>query len=75
MSRVAVAVIAATLGLSGIAQAQTLTAAERAACQADYDKYCKSVIPGGGRIIACLQKEYGSLADACKKVVDGLKKQ
>jgi hypothetical protein len=27
-------------------------------------------VPGGGRIIACLNKEYGQLADACKKVLD-----
>lgn len=74
MTKLAFVVIAATLGFSTLAQAQTLTAAEREACQADYDKYCKSVTPGGGRIIACLQKEYGSLAPACKKVVDGLKK-
>jgi len=75
MIRLAFIALAATLGFSAIAQAQTLTAAERAACQADYDKYCKSVTPGGGRIIACLNKQYGSLADACKKMLDGMKKQ
>jgi hypothetical protein len=39
-----------------------------------YDKYCSATMPGGGRIIACLNKQYGQLADACKKVIDALKK-
>jgi hypothetical protein len=54
--------------------AQTLSSAQRAACQADYDKYCKGTMPGGGRIIACLNKSYAQLADACKKVLDAQKK-
>ncbi|HEY5129743.1 MAG TPA: hypothetical protein VIJ35_21080 [Bradyrhizobium sp.] len=41
----------------------------------DYDKYCTGTMPGGGRIIACLNKQYGQLADACKKVIDVQKKQ
>jgi hypothetical protein len=60
-----IAVIA--IGVSGTAQAQTLTANERAACQADYDKYCKGTMPGGGRIIACLNKN--PVSEACKKVL------
>jgi hypothetical protein len=60
-----VAVIA--IGFSGVAQAQTLTAEERAACQADYDKYCKGTMPGGGRIIACLNKN--PISEGCKKVL------
>ncbi|WP_315719854.1 MULTISPECIES: hypothetical protein [unclassified Bradyrhizobium] len=46
---------------------------ERAACQADYDKFCLGLIPGGGRIIACLTRNYAQLADACKKMVDSYK--
>jgi hypothetical protein len=55
------------IGFSGSAMAQTLTAEERAACQADYDKYCKGTMPGGGRIIACLNKN--PISEGCKKVL------
>ncbi|WP_257165760.1 cysteine rich repeat-containing protein [Bradyrhizobium sp. SRS-191] len=46
---------------------------ERTACQADYDKFCLGLIPGGGRIIACLQRNYAQLADTCKKMLDAYK--
>ena len=55
------------VGFSGVAQAQTLTAEERSACQADYEKYCKATMPGGGRIIACLNKN--PISEGCKKVL------
>ena len=54
--------------------AQEITAEERTACTADYEKYCRGTFPGGGRILACLRKHYAELGDACKKVVDGYKK-
>jgi len=38
--------------------------------QGDYQKYCKGTIPGGGRIIACLNKQRDQLAEGCKKVLD-----
>ena len=41
---------AATLLCASHAFAQELTAAQRDACLGDYEKYCKSVVPGGGRI-------------------------
>ena len=47
----------ALLCASGFASAQELTATQRDACMGDFEKYCKGVTPGGGRIIACLQKE------------------
>jgi len=73
------AVVAIALGFSAVAfssaaLAQTLTAEEQAACKTDYEKHCKGTMPGGGRIIACLDKQYGQLAEACKKVLDAQKK-
>ena len=74
MPKLGFAVIAIAFGFSTAAFAQTLTTEEQAACKADFQKYCKGTVPGGGRIIACLNKEYGQLADACKKVLDAQKK-
>jgi hypothetical protein len=74
MPRLSVAVLALAVGFSGCAVAQTLTAGQRAACKPDYDKYCTGTTPGGGRIIACLEKQHDALSDACKKVVGAFKK-
>ena len=54
--------------------AQDFTAEQRAACKADYDKFCKGTMPGGGRVLACLNKQHDQLSDGCKKVVDAQKK-
>jgi Cysteine rich repeat len=74
MARLSFAVLAVVFGFSTAALAQELTAEQRDACKADYDKYCKGTMPGGGRIIACLNKQHDQLADACKKVIDAQKK-
>jgi hypothetical protein len=49
--------------------AQEITAAERAACRTDYDKYCKGTILGGGRIIHRLASDYKNLGSACKRLL------
>ena len=67
--------LAALAVVAGAAFAQTLTAAQRTACKADYDKYCSGTTPGGGRIIACLDKQHEALSEACKKVLDAQKKK
>ena len=74
MLKLSVAVAAVVIGFSTTAFAQNLTAAQRTACKGDYDKYCTGTIPGGGRVIACLNKQRDSLSDACKKVL-GAQKQ
>jgi hypothetical protein len=73
MSRLVFAVLAAAIGCCGVASAQTLTAEQQAACKADYQKYCRGTMPGGGRIIACLNRQRDHLAEACKKVLDAQK--
>jgi cysteine rich repeat protein len=70
MIRLSIGAVAFTVGFSTAGFAQDLTAAQRDACKADYEKYCSGVMPGGGRIIACLNKQHTALSDACKKVVD-----
>ncbi len=74
MKRLSIAVAILATGFSATALAQNLTAGQRAACKPDFDKYCTGTIPGGGRIIACLNKQHDALSDACKKVVDAQKK-
>jgi hypothetical protein len=59
--------IASLLCASQAAFSQELTAEQRSACKGDYEKYCKDVTPGGGRIIACLAK--ANITPACKKVL------
>jgi hypothetical protein len=65
----------AVLCMSQATSAQELTAEQRSACMADFEKYCKSVTPGGGRIIACLSKQSDKLAPACKKVLAAAEKK
>jgi len=57
-----------------LAVCQDFTAEQRAACKGDYDKYRKGTVPGGGRVLACLNRQYAQLIEACKKVVDSQKK-
>jgi len=64
-----ITIAASALLFASGAFAQELTAAQRNACKGDYEKYCKSVVPGGGRIIACLAKESDKLTPACKTVL------
>ena len=66
---------ATLLSASTAVFAQELTSEQRNACMGDYEKYCKSVTPGGGRIIACLAKETDKLSPACKKVLAAAEKK
>ena len=62
-------ILAAALTLVSLnaALAQDFTAEQRAACNGDYDTFCKGTMPGGGRVLACLNKQHDKLAKACKK--------
>lgn len=67
--------IVALLGLSGAAYAQDLMVEQRSACMGDYEKFCKGVAPGGGRVIACLSKSSDKLTPECKKVLTAAEKK
>jgi hypothetical protein len=49
------------------AQSGDQLAAIRAACADDAQKYCATVQPGGGRIVACLKEHKDSLSDKCRQ--------
>jgi len=34
-------------------------------CRADYDRLCPGVVPGGGRVLACLQTHTNELSVSC----------
>ena len=53
--------------MAGAALAQT--AAEREACQANFEQFCKEVKQGDGRIIECLNEHFDKLTPECQKVV------
>jgi hypothetical protein len=67
--------ITALLCFSGTAYAQDLTAEQRSACMGDYEKFCKGVEPGGGRIVACLSKSSDKLTAECKKILIAAEKK
>ncbi|MBQ8103189.1 MAG: hypothetical protein IJ127_09875 [Afipia sp.] len=67
--------IATLLCVSGSAYSQDLTTEQRSACMGDYEKFCKGVAPGGGRIIACLSKSSDKLTPECKKVLTAAEKK
>ncbi len=67
-----VAILAATLALAPTTAslAQDFTTEQRAACKGDYNKFCRGTMPGGGRVLACLNKVRAQLSNPCKNVVD-----
>jgi cysteine rich repeat protein len=73
MSKLNFAVIMIAVAFSGATPAQS--ADSRGACKADYDKFCAGTAPGGGRVVACLNKQRDHLSDACKKALDSRKTQ
>lgn len=58
------------LGLAAPALADDKEEEAKAACTSDYEKFCSSVIPGGGRIQSCLQQNEDKLDAACKSFLD-----
>ncbi len=52
---------------SGQGGDQPSMAAIQAACAEDAQKFCATVQPGGGRIVACLKEHKVSLSDRCRQ--------
>lgn len=53
--------------LSGAASGQ-----ERTACNEDYQKFCKGLMPGGGRVLNCLIRNTDKLKPECRELLSQL---
>ena len=73
MTKLHAAVLVCVFGFSGVAMAQNTTPDARGACKDDYRKFCAGIAPGGGRIVACLNKQHDQLSTTCKAVLDARK--
>lgn len=58
----------------GFAQNADQVARLRAACEADARALCPNVVPGGGRILACLKQNAASLSMACRDALPDAEK-
>ncbi len=38
-------------------------------CDADLEKYCRSIAPGEGRLLECLEKHDKQVSERCKQAV------
>jgi hypothetical protein len=45
------------------------------ACRADWQRFCATVAPGGGRIRDCMKAHLGDLAPACRAVIEAAEKR
>jgi hypothetical protein len=41
-----------------------------AACKADFERYCKSVHPGDGRIVKCMMENKSRVSSGCQAVLE-----
>jgi len=68
----AIVIVTTTALAPSLARAQTVPLQTRGevralmqACRVDYDRFCVGVLPGGGRILACLQSHATELSATC----------
>ncbi len=48
---------------------------KKGACKEDLRKYCKGIIPGGGRLWSCLKSNEDKLSPACKNKMAHLREK
>lgn len=64
------AVTFAVLVSASVAGAEDMRAKLREVCRSDYQNYCSTVQPGGGRIKQCLLDNRQRLSEQCRKALD-----
>lgn len=69
LALIAAKVLVTFIAGSVVARAEPATQSLRTACMSDYHRHCFGVMPGGGRILACLNRHYADLDPACAKAV------
>lgn len=72
MTRISLAALLLAASLPALAQDQ---AAIRAACQADFEKNCPGIRPGGGRLLACMRGKEAAFSEACKSALKAAQAQ
>jgi Cysteine rich repeat len=69
------ALVASALCVPSLARAQVTRQMRNEAislmqvCRGDYERLCDGVMPGGGRILACLHLHAGELSPACAQAM------
>ena len=58
--------ILAVIATTPLATAQQIPHELERACRADYQRLCRGVFPGGGRILQCLRDKAAQVSDPCK---------
>lgn len=61
--------ILAVIATASVATAQRIPPDLERACRADYERLCRGVFPGGGRILQCLRDKAAQVSDACKAAI------
>ena len=69
--------IASTLSFAALVSAAPTAFAQQAAamkyCKADFERLCRGVQPGGGRIIGCLKAHKEEVSIGCGKAIQAMK--
>ena len=58
--------VLAMIATASLASAQQIPPELERACRADYQRLCRGIFPGGGRILQCLRDKAAQVSDPCK---------
>ena len=67
MKRINLAIMAAGILCASFTFGLSAAAADRGACSADIEKFCKNIEPGAIALMDCLERHESELSGACKQ--------